>query len=81
MKLVLKRVERCIETTSLADSEVRTFGGVPSKGALFALHTDAGEQLPCQVSTSMLSEASGPVRLTVVFIVDGDKIRVEGHGL
>lgn len=81
MKLVLKRVEPRLDVTSLSEVQVRTVGGVPSKGALFALHTDTGEQLPCQVSTSMLSEVSGPVRLTVVFIVDGDKIRVEGHGL
>lgn len=78
MKLVLKRVEPRIETTSLDESEVRTIGGPPSNTAPFALHTEDGEALPCQVSTALVSERSSMVRLTVVFNVDGDKIRVEG---
>jgi endonuclease YncB( thermonuclease family) len=29
----------------------------------------------------MVSESGNQVRLTVVFTVDGDTVRVEGHGL
>lgn len=62
MKLILKRVERP--------------GEVPGP---FALHTEDGKMLPCQVSTSMDSCGGGhPVKLTVIFTVDGDNIKVEG---
>lgn len=44
----------------------------------FALFTDAGEQLPCQVSTSITSDSSGMVKLTVVFEADGRGLVVEG---
>lgn len=44
----------------------------------FALFTDSGEQLPCQVSTSMASTGEGFVKLTVVFEVDGRGLMVEG---
>lgn len=78
MKLVLKRIEGTIEATSLSDSEPRHYKtGLPGP---FALHTEDGALLPCQVSTSL--ESSGgrghPVSLTVTFTVDGDQIRVQG---
>lgn len=44
----------------------------------FALFTEPGEQPPCQVSTAMASDGSGPVKLTVVFEVDGRGLVVEG---
>lgn len=43
-----------------------------------AVDTEAGELLPCQVSTAMESKSSDIVRLTVTFFVDGEKVRVEG---
>ena len=81
MKLILRQVAPQVEVTRLADAEKRYTSGKPAKHARFALYTDAGEILPCQVSTAMVSEAGDLVRLTVVFTVDGDSVRVEGHGL
>lgn len=77
MRLVLKRIERTVEGTSLSDSEPRhCLSGMPGP---FALHTEDGVVLPCQVSTSMDSSAGGyPVTLTVTFTVDGVQIRVQG---
>ena len=81
MKLILKQVTPQLEVTGLSDSSRRYTPGKPAKHALFALHTDAGDILPGQVSTTMVSEAGGNVQLTVVFTVDGERVRVEGHGL
>ncbi|WP_434706674.1 hypothetical protein J3Q07_16455 [Pseudomonas sp. D4-18] len=62
MKLILKRVARN--------------GGAPGP---FALHSEDGQPLPCQTSTSMESRSSDqPVKLIVIFNVDGDQITVEG---
>lgn len=44
----------------------------------FALHTEDGVALPCQVSTSMTSAGQQPVQLTVVFTVNGRDLIVEG---
>lgn len=77
MKLVLMRIEQTVEATSLSDTEPRLYPtGQPGP---FALHTEDGALLPCQVSTSLDSSGGGhPVRLTVTFTVDGDRIRVQG---
>lgn len=77
MKLVLRRIERTVEATSVSDTGQRHYPtGQPGP---FALHTDDGTLLPCQVSTSLDSSGCGhPVRLTVTFTVDGDRIRVQG---
>lgn len=77
MKLVLRRIERTVEATSLSDVEPRHYpSGMPGP---FALHTEDGTMLPCQVSTNLGSSAVGhPVTLTVTFIVDGHQIRVQG---
>lgn len=44
----------------------------------FALCTEDGQQLPGQEFTSMASDATGMVKLTVVFAVDGLSVLVEG---
>lgn len=76
MRLVLKRIERAVEATSLSDSEPQHYlTGMPGP---FALHTEDGQLLPCQVRTDMSSEPCGPVTLTVTFRLDGDKIKVQG---
>lgn len=80
MKLILKQITPQLEITGLSDSARGYTPGKPAKNALFALHTEAGEILPCQVSTALASQESDLVRLTVVFLVDGDRICVEGHG-
>lgn len=80
MKLILKQVAPDIEVTAVADAAARFVPGKVSKHSPFALHTDSGEVLPCQISTSMRSEAGNLVELTVVFRVDGNELRVEGHG-
>lgn len=81
MRLILKRVAPEIEVTSLGDSCPRFTHGKPDGSSPFALHTESGEMLPCQISTSMLSQPGEPVRLTVVFNVDGHHLVVEGDGL
>jgi hypothetical protein len=81
MKLILRQVAPEIDATSLSDEHRRYVLGEPEKHAPFALHTEAGEVLPCQVSTAMLSERGELVRLTVVFNVDGNNLCVEGHGV
>ncbi len=81
MKLVLKQVAPDMEVTTLDDDSRRYVPGKVSKLSPFALHADTGEVLPCQVTTSMKSERGQLVQLTVVFTVDGDNLRVEGHGL
>ena len=78
MKLILKRIERMTEVTSLGSGEVSYIPGGSELPGLFALHAEDGQMLPCQVSTSMDSKYGEPVRLTVTFVVDGKKIRVEG---
>jgi hypothetical protein len=77
MKLILKRIEKTVEVSALSDSEPRHVAvGLPGT---FALHTEDGEMLPCQVSTRMDSSGRGhPVTLTVTFTVDGDKLKVQG---
>lgn len=75
MKLILKRMERA-ERTYVAGEEF--FQGGARLPEPFALHTEDGQMLPCQVSTSMNSDGGAPVKLTVTFIVDGDKVKVEG---
>ncbi|MGS0546541.1 hypothetical protein ACU8WE_28905 [Pseudomonas parakoreensis] len=44
----------------------------------FALYTEEGEMLPCQVSTALDSKGARPPTLTVTFTVDGDRIKVQG---
>lgn len=76
MKLVLKRIEGTIESTSLSDCEPQHHK--TGLSGPFALHTEDGALLPCQVSTNLDSSGGGhPVRLTVTFTVDGDRIRVK----
>jgi hypothetical protein len=78
MKLILKRMERArvISAGSIQDGVV--FNDGHELPAPFALHTEDGQMLPCQVSTSMNSDGGAPVKLTVTFIVDGDKVKVQG---
>lgn len=81
MKLILKRLNRDIEVTSL-DSECRHYvPGGRDHQTPFALHTEDGAVLPNQLSTTLHSEPGQPVRLTVVFTVDGNNLAVEGDGL
>lgn len=81
MNLILKRLVRDIEVTSLDDESRRYVPGRSDEQSPFALHTVDGVVLPSQVSTTLHSEPGQPVRLTVVFIVDGNKLAVEGDGL
>lgn len=81
MKLILKRLAPEVDVTCLGDSSSRFVLGKPDASSPFALHTESGDLLPCQVSTTMRSEPGEPVRLTVVFTVDGDKLMVQGDGL
>ena len=81
MKLILKQVAREIELTSLGDVDRKYAPGIVDEQSPFGLHTEDGQLLPCQVSTTMKSEAGGLVHLTVVFVVDGKSLRVEGHEL
>ena len=81
MKLILKQIAPEIEVTALGDTSSQFVTGKVTAASPFALHTDSGEILPCQVTTVMKSEGGQLVRLTVVFNVDGDNLRVEGHGL
>lgn len=81
MKLVLKRLAPDIDVTSHTGLDPRFTPSLRDRFAPFALHTESGEVLPCQVSTTMRSEVGQPVRLTVVFNVDGDKLLIEGDGL
>jgi len=81
MKLILKQIAPDIEITSLGDSAKRYVPGKAIAASPFALHTEGGEVLPCQVTTSMRSERGQLVQLTVVFAVDGENLRVEGHVL
>ena len=75
MKLILKRIEETATIQSLSEVEPRRLAiGKPGP---FALHTEDGQILPCQVSTNMASSHNG-CELTVVFTLDGDKIKVEG---
>ncbi|EKT4543017.1 hypothetical protein QEM15_005255 [Pseudomonas putida] len=78
MKLILKRVAPEIDVTCLGDTSSRYALGKPDASSPFALHTESGDLLPCQASTSMLSEPGEPVRLTVIFTVDGRNLVVEG---
>lgn len=63
MKLILKR-----------------YGEKPEglDGRPFALHTEDGEILPCQVSTSLNSSHSEYPTVTVVFQAVGDQLIIEG---
>jgi hypothetical protein len=81
MKLILKQVAPQLDVTALGDEARRYVPGKPNKHALFALHTEDGQVLPCQVSTNLASVPGDLVHLTVVFAVNGDDLRVEGHGL
>lgn len=78
MKLILKRVPVKIEPHILGGIDLAEFMGCVDKQGPFALYTEAGELLPCQVSTAMESKSGDIVRLTVTFFVDGEKVRVEG---
>jgi hypothetical protein len=82
MKLILKQIPSRIDVTALSDEPGLTVPGPPDAHALFALFTEAGDMLPCQVSTALCSEAGGGMpRLTVTFNVDGRDMVVEGHAL
>jgi hypothetical protein len=83
MKLILKQIPvpdaGLIHETSLEDSR-RPVLLEQQERALFALYTEDGQMLPCQVSTTMHSEAGdGMPRLTVTFNVNGRDLIVEGH--
>lgn len=78
MKLILKRIKRArvIGAGSIQDDVV--FNDGHELPGPFALHTEDGQILPLQASTSMESDHTNVVRLIVTFVVDGDKIRIEG---
>ena len=81
MKLVLKQIASQIDVTTMKDPEPRYVPGETDKQSPFALYTESGEMLPCQLSTALVSDGGGIAQLTVVFTVDGDKVRVQGPGL
>ena len=79
MKLVLKRIPRMVEIQTLEDQYPQLVPSESENNGPFALHTEDGQILPCQVSTTMKSSGRfDPVQLTVTFTVDGTNIRVEG---
>jgi hypothetical protein len=85
MKLILKQIHvpdaGHLYETSLEDNR-RYVPLERQERALFALHTEDGQMLPCQVSTSLSSNAGDAFpSLTVTFNVDGRDLVVEGHGL
>jgi hypothetical protein len=85
MKLILKQIHvpgaGQVLKTSLEDDRWPVLLERQER-ALFALHTEDGQMLPCQVSTSLNSQAgNGLPSLTVTFNVDGRDLVVEGHGL
>lgn len=63
MKLILKR-----------------YGEKPEglDGRPFALHTEDGEILPCQVSTALNSSADGVPTVTVIFQAVGEDLIIQG---
>lgn len=76
MKLILKRVgedPRLMRT--LEDG--REYRDIPDPRPL-ALCAESGEQLPCQISTSLNSSGDHPLRVTVVFDVDGNNVVIQG---
>lgn len=77
MKLILKRVGD--DSRVFRKLQDRPIPGERTQDSRpFALCTEDGQQLPCQVSTSMTSVSGDLVRLTVVFEVDGRGLLVEG---
>jgi len=79
MKLILKRIDRQLDVTAIGDDAPRYLPGYQTEAGPFALHTEAGEILPCQVRTTMTSPNGWePVELTVVFRVDGKQVAVAG---
>lgn len=81
MKLVLKRIGKEQQELHPVVGLFESALGKSEKAIdarPFALHTEDGEVLPCQVSTTMSSEPGGPVTVTVVFVVDGHRVSVEG---
>jgi hypothetical protein len=79
VKLILKRVEPKVDARGMDDdAPVHVVSYGTRMPAPYALHTEDGQMLPCQVSTVVTSEPNSPVRLTVTFTVDGDKIKVQG---
>jgi hypothetical protein len=79
MKLVLKRLPRMMVVRALEDGHPKFVEAGSENTGPFALHTEDGQILPCQVSTTMNSSGRfDPVQLTVTFTVDGTNIRVEG---
>lgn len=81
MKLILKAVPREILVTTLGDESHRYVSGPAEPNAPFALFAEDGTILPGQVTTTLHSERGAPTQLTVVFNVDGDRVKVEGHGV
>jgi len=81
MNLILKRLNREVEVTRLDDERRRYVPGGRDQQSPFALHTENGTVLPNQLSTTLHSEPGQPARLTVVFTVDGDRLKVEGNEL
>lgn len=76
MKLILKRIERAVDASSIHDEEVFLDGRrIPGP---FALCTEDGQVLPCQVSNALESDYTNIARLTVTFLVDGKSVVVEG---
>jgi hypothetical protein len=74
VKLIFKRIRPAFIATAKFDDGERDV----TQLAPFALYTEDGEVLPCQISTCMLSEPNSLVRLTVVFEVNGRDLIVEG---
>lgn len=80
MKLILKRVgdDPRLMTPMLSSRRTRKSDEQSPDTRPFALHTEDGQFLPCQTSTSMTSNGDGLVTVTVVFEVDGVRVLVEG---
>lgn len=77
MKLILKRVGPDPKSSGPID-HVMPRPDLAKDGRPFALCTDAGDALPCQQSTALISKPDGMVELHVVFQVDGRDLLVEG---
>jgi hypothetical protein len=77
MKLILKRVGPDRRQFHTVGEPVSTSRNLAPDMRPCGLHTEDGEPLPRQMSAVLSSDHSGPT-LTVVFIVDGDSIAVEG---
>jgi hypothetical protein len=79
MKLILKRVVPMIDARSLDDTDPVYIPDHCAEPGPFALHTEDGQILPCQLITEVRSEPGRVPTLTVTFQLDGDRIKFQGE--